>query len=381
MVDYEKPTERPEIGTFYGFDHVRFWVGNAKQAAAFYTSKMGFEYIAYQGLETGNREMCSHVVRNGEIVYVLQSPLTVDAKEFSEHHAKHGDGVKDVAFCVDDAAGIHKKAVERGAISVHEPKEHKDDNGTVIMASVKTYGDTIHTFVQRVDYKGPFLPGFNEHPQKEVINKVLPIPDLKYIDHCVGNQPDGEMEAAASWYEKMLDFHRFWSIDDKMLHTEYSALRSVVVCDFDEKIKMPINEPAAGMRKSQIQEYVDFYGGAGVQHIAMRTEDIITTVIRMKERGCQFLTIPPAYYDGIRKGLKNVSYEVKEDLDKIQELNILVDYDEKGYLLQIFTKPVEDRPTLFFEVIQRRNHQGFGAGNFKSLFEAIEIEQAKRGNL
>jgi 4-hydroxyphenylpyruvate dioxygenase len=206
-------------------------------------------------------------------------------------------------------------------------------------------------------------------------------PELLFIDHCVGNQPDGEMEAAASWYEKMLDFHRFWSIDDKMLHTEYSALRSVVVADFDEKIKMPINEPAAGKRKSQIQEFCDFYGGSGVQHIALRTEDIIESITRMKARGCQFLTIPATYYDNLREKLKDSVTKVQEDLDKIQALNILVDYDEKGYLLQIFTKPLEDRPTLFIEIIQRRGHQGFGAGNFKALFEAIEMDQAKRGNL
>ncbi len=300
----------------------------------------------------------------------------------ANHLEKHGDGVKDVAFCVDDAAGIYKKAVERGAQSVYEPKETSDDNGSVIMASVKTYGDTIHTFVQRVNYKGPFLPGFKKHHMKEILNEVLPIPALQYMDHCVGNQPDGEMEAAASWYEKMLDFHRFWSVDDKMIHTNYSSLRSVVVADFDENIKMPINEPANGMRKSQIQEYVEYYGGAGVQHIAMRTDDIVTTVQRLKARGVEFLEkIPDAYYDRLIIGMKNVGLEVKEDIEVLRKLKILVDYDEKGYLLQIFTKPIEDRPTLFLEVIQRRNHQGFGAGNFKALFEAIEAEQEMRGNL
>lgn len=298
MVDYEKPTERPEIGVFYGFDHVRFWVGNAKMTAAFYTSKLGFEYAAYQGLETGERDVCTHVVRNGEIKFCFQSPLNPGNKEFSAHIEKHGDGVKDVAFTVDDAAGIYNKAVERGATSISPPKEHKDENGSVIMASVGTYGDTIHTFVQRVDYKGPHLPGFKEHPNREALNDTMPAPKLEFIDHCVGNQPDGEMEAAASWYEKMLDFHRFWSVDDKMIHTNYSSLRSVVVADFDEKVKMPINEPANGMRKSQIQEFCEYYGGAGVQHIAMRTEDIITSINRMKARGLHFLEkIPDTYYD------------------------------------------------------------------------------------
>jgi 4-hydroxyphenylpyruvate dioxygenase len=336
----------------------------------------------YQGLETGNRETCVHVVRNGDIVYAFESALTENCKELSDHVAKHGDGVKDVAFTVDDAAGIHKKAVERGATSVREPTTLEDDHGKVIVASVRTYGDTIHTFVQRVDYKGPFLPGYKAHHLKEVMNELLPRPDLKYMDHCVGNQPDGEMEAAASWYEKMLDFHRFWSVDDKMIHTNYSSLRSVVVADFDENVKMPINEPANGMRKSQIQEYVDYYAGAGVQHIAMRTEDIVTTVTRMKERGVEFLDkIPDAYYDRLKEGLKNANLEVKEDIETLRKLKILVDYDEKGYLLQIFTKNTQDRPTFFLEVIQRRNHQGFGAGNFKALFEAIEAEQEMRGNL
>lgn len=381
-MDYEKPTERPEIGVFYGFDHVTFWVGNAKQAASYYCSRLGFEYEAYQGLETGNRDFATHVVKNGTICFAFKTPLNPSGHDdFQAQYAKHGDGVKDVAFTVDDSAGIFNKAVSRGATPVHEPYELKDDNGSVIMSTVKTYGDTTHTFVQRNDYKGTFLPGFKEHFLSEPFNKVMPQPELQFIDHCVGNQPDGEMEAAASWYEQMLDFHRFWSIDDKMLHTEFSALRSVVVSDFDENVKMPINEPAAGKKKSQIQEYVDFYGGAGVQHIALRTDSIIDTVTRMKDRGCQFLTIPPTYYDNLAKRLADCGTEVQEDLEVIRKLNILVDFDEKGYLLQIFTKPLEDRPTLFIEIIQRRNHNGFGAGNFKALFESIEQEQALRGNL
>jgi len=345
---------------------------------------MGFEYVAYQGLETGHRDFVTHVVRNGEITYCLTSPLnpTEPNAEFAEHHAKHGDGVKDVAFTVDDATAIYNKAISRGAESAMEPTTTEDENGKVIMAAVKTYGDTIHTFVQRDGYNGVFLPGYKEHHLKELLNKHLPVPDLKHIDHCVGNQPDQGMEPVAQWYENMLDFHRFWSVDDKMIHTEYSSLRSVVMADFDEKIKMPINEPANGMRKSQIQEFVEYYGGPGVQHIAMRTENIIETVERMKARGVEFLEkIPDTYYDQLRTGIANLGLEVQEDINVLQKYKILVDYDEKGYLLQIFTKPLEDRPTLFMEVIQRRNHQGFGAGNFKSLFEAIEAEQAARGNL
>lgn len=332
-------------------------------------------------METGNRDFATHVVKNGKIVYAFTSPLNPGNTEFATELEKHGDGVKDVAFTVDDATRIHNIAVERGAKSVKAPETLKDDNGSVIVASVQTYGDTIHTFVQRVDYKGPFLPGFKPHPYKEKINGLVPIPELDYIDHIVGNQPDMEMEPVAQWYEKMLDFHRFWSVDDSMIHTEYSSLRSVVMADFDENIKMPINEPAAGKRKSQIQEYVDYYAGAGVQHIAMKTNDIITTVQRMTDRGVEFLSVPDTYYDNLRKGIKNAGIEVKEDIDALQKLKILVDYDDKGYLLQIFTKPVEDRPTLFYEIIQRHNHNGFGAGNFKSLFEAIEAEQALRGNL
>jgi 4-hydroxyphenylpyruvate dioxygenase len=315
-------------------------------------------------------------------VFAFTSPLNPDESEFSAHHAKHGDGVRDVAFTVDDAAGIYNKAVQRGATSVQEPTTMEDEHGTVIVASVKTYGDTVHSFVQRNNYTGPFLPGFRAHHETERLNGLCPIPELLYVDHVVGNQQDGEMEPVAQWYEQMLDFHRFWSVDDKMIHTNYSSLRSIVMADFDEKIKMPINEPAAGIRKSQIQEYCDYYGGPGVQHIAMRTESIIDTVLRMKARGVAFLDkIPDTYYDNLRAGLGAVNLQVQEDIDILQREKILVDYDEKGYLLQIFTKPLEDRPTLFLEVIQRRNHQGFGAGNFKALFEAIEAEQEQRGNL
>jgi 4-hydroxyphenylpyruvate dioxygenase len=381
MTSYEKPTERPEVGKFYCFDHIRFWVGNAKQAASFYTTRFGFEPVAYQGLETGHREVVSHAIRLNKIIFVFSSALQPGNKAMADHMDRHGDGVRDVAFTVDDAAGIWKKAVSRGAKSVQEPIELKDENGTVIIASVQTYGDTVHSFVQRGDYKGPFLPGFAESKVGEAINQIIPIPQLNFIDHCVGNQEDSQMEPTAEWYEKMLDFHRFWSVDDSMIHTEYSSLRSIVVCDFDEKVKMPINEPASGKRKSQIQEYVEFYGGAGVQHIALNTNDIITSIERLKNRGVDFLSVPNSYYETLRKRLAHSDLKIEEDLDKLEKLRILIDYDDKGYLLQIFTKPVEDRPTLFFEVIQRHNHEGFGAGNFKSLFEAIEAEQEKRGNL
>jgi len=380
-MEYEKPTERPEVGKFLAFDHLRFWVGNAKQAASYYTSRFGFEHVAYQGLETGERDYCTHVIRNGDIVYAFTTALQPNNTEFYKELEVHGDGVKDVAFTVDDARGIYEKAVSRGAKSVREPEELKDENGSVIVASIQTYGDTIHTFVQRVDYDGPFLPGFQKSDKKEPINDLIEKPKFERVDHIVGNQPDLEMEPTAEWYEKMLDFHRYWSVDDSMIHTEYSSLRSIVMCDFDEIIKMPINEPAPGKRKSQIQEYVEFYGGAGVQHIAMKTDNIIEVIENMRSRGVEFLTIPDTYYENLRKALAEAPIEVKEDLDVLQKNKILIDFDDKGYLLQIFTKPVEDRPTLFFEVIQRRNHNGFGAGNFKSLFESIELEQERRGNL
>lgn len=247
----------------------------------------------------------------------MTSPLNPGNHEFALELEKHGDGVKDVAFTVDDAAGIYHKAVERGAKGVKEPQTLKDENGTVIVSSVQTYGDTIHTFVQRVDYNGPFLPGFKAHHYNEKINGILPIPELEFVDHIVGNQPDLEMEPVAQWYEKMLDFHRFWSVDDSMIHTEYSSLRSVVMADFDEVVKMPINEPAAGKRKSQIQEYVDYYAGAGVQHIALRTNDIISTVQRMKDRGVEFLVVPDTYYENLKKGIANAGIEVTEDIDTL----------------------------------------------------------------
>ena len=267
-----------------------------------------------QGLETGSRDYCTHVVKNGKIVLAFTSALNPGNAEFNKELERHGDGIKDVAFLVDNAAGIHDKAVARGAKSFKAPETLKDENGTVIVASVQTYGDTVHTFVQRVDYTGPFLPGFRAHHLEEKFNKVMGPIELNFIDHVVGNQPDMEMEPAASWYEKMLDFHRFWSVDDSIIHTEYSSLRSVVVADFDENVKMPINEPANGKRKSQIQEFVEYYGGAGVQHVALNTNDIIKTVQALSDRGVEFLTIPDAYYERLRKGLEHAGIQVQEDI-------------------------------------------------------------------
>ncbi|KAJ3212306.1 hypothetical protein HDU82_002676 [Entophlyctis luteolus] len=342
-------------------------------------SAVGFEPLAYKGLETGERHIASHVVKQNDVYFIFQSPLNPKSTAFDAFTSAHGDACKDIAFTVDDCRGIWQKAVDNGARSVRAPQELTDENGTVVLATVATYGDTEHTFVERKNYKGPFLPGFAPVAQ-DPLCKLLPPTNIVCVDHCVGNQPDDQMIPASTFYEKALDFHRFWSVDDSQIHTEYSALRSIVMADFDEVIKMPLNEPAAGKKKSQIQEYVEYNSGAGVQHIALRTNDIVTTVSNLKTRGVEFLTIPSAYYENLRIRLKSSKCNVVEDLDKLEALNILVDFDDGGYLLQIFTKPVEDRPTLFLEIIQRANNDGFGAGNFKALFESIEIEQAKRGN-
>lgn len=381
MTSYTDKGKKPEIGSYEGFDHVIFWVGNAKQAASYYIARFGFKPIGYKGLETGSRDIVSHVVRQNDVTLVFQSALVPGQKEMGDHLVLHGDGVKDIAFTCDDARGIYKKAVERGAKSVREPWEETDEFGTVIMATVQTYGDTVHTFVERRNYKGEFLPGYSKVTVEDPLTNILPSPKLLRIDHIVGNQPDNEMTPVAEWYEKCLEFHRFWSVDDSQITTEYSSLRSIVVTDYDEKVKMPINEPALGKKKSQIQEYVDFYGGAGAQHIAISTDDIIHSVNCLRSRGVEFLTIPDTYYENLKIRLESSLVKIKENMDELQRLRILIDYDDNGYLLQIFTKPVEDRPTLFYEIIQRCNHSGFGAGNFKALFEAIEIEQARRGNL
>ncbi|OAP60440.1 4-hydroxyphenylpyruvate dioxygenase [Fonsecaea erecta] len=386
------PNTPKKIASYRGYDHVAWWVGNAKQAAAFYVSRMGFERIAYRGLETGSRVVASHVVRNGEVVFVLTSPLhgpdskvpwlsdddRTLLKEMHDHLTTHGDAVRDVAFEVDDVAAVYDAAVVKGAYPVAAPRTTNDDFGSAKMASIKTYGDTIHTLIERQKYHGAFLPGYRAVKEVERTAKYLPSVDLAVIDHCVGNQDWDEMEAVCEYYERTLGFHRFWSVDDKDICTDYSALKSVVMASPDEKIKMPINEPAKGLRKSQIEEYVDFYNGAGVQHIALRTDDIITTVTNLKERGIEFITVPDTYYETMSKRLESAGMKLNEDFAALQKLGILIDFDEGGYLLQLFTKHLMDRPTVFIEIIQRNNFSGFGAGNFKALFEAIEREQMAR---
>jgi len=380
--NYTDKGPKPEAGKFLNFGHVTFWVSNAKQASSYYCVRLGFEPFAYKGLETGSRELCAHAVRQNDIVFVFASQLLPNhPKEMGEHNALHGDGVKDVAFNVEDLDAIVASAKKRGVKIVRDIWEETDDCGTVRYAMVQTYGDTTHTLIDKSQYKGLFLPGYQKPLKDDKLLQFLPEIGLLRIDHLVGNQPNETMIPVAEWYENNLFFHRFWSVDDSQMHTEYSALRSIVVTNYEETIKMPINEPAPGKRKSQIQEYVDYYGGAGVQHIALFTTDISTTIKNLRKRGVHFLDIPKRYYANLKIRLSKSSVNFLHDVDKLAADNILVDFDENGYLLQIFTKNVQDRPTLFIEIIERHNHQGFGAGNFKALFETIEADQKERGNL
>ncbi|XP_028662825.1 4-hydroxyphenylpyruvate dioxygenase isoform X1 [Erpetoichthys calabaricus] len=382
MTSYTDKGEKHKQGKFLHFHHITFWVGNAKQAASFYCDKMGFEPYAYKGLETGSREVASHVIKQNKILFVFQSALNPGNREMGEHFIKHGDGVKDIAFQVEDCEYLVKTAKERGAVIVKEPWIEEDKHGKVKFAIVQTYGDTTHTLIEFLGpYKGLFLPGYKPPLFTDPLIAKLPQGNLNFIDHIVGNQPDNDMVPISDWYQNCLLFHRFWSIDDKQIHTQYSSLRSIVVTNYEETIKMPINEPAPGKKKSQIQEYVEYNGGPGVQHIALNTSNIIEAIVNLKARGMEFLEAPDNYYETLREKLKVAKIKVKEDLKILQDLKILVDFDDKGYLLQIFTKPLQDRPTLFLEVIQRYNHFGFGAGNFKALFEAIEKDQDSRGNL
>ncbi|KAI1761682.1 4-hydroxyphenylpyruvate dioxygenase [Hypoxylon sp. FL1150] len=390
---------RAGVPSFQGYDHITWWVGNAKQAASYYTTLFGFRTVAYRGLETGSRFFTSYVVANGDVRFVFTSPIRSLAhlpedepitkeegallREMHAHLERHGDAVKDVAFEVDDVEAVWSRAVENGAASVQPPTLLRDkQHGDVRTAVIRTYGDTTHTLISRLRYTGPFLPGFVARASAPA-SVVLPPVGLARIDHCVGNQSWGDMVAACEFYERCLDFHRFWSVDDSQICTEFSALSSIVMSSADDAVKMPINEPAPGKKKSQIEEYVVFNSGPGVQHIALLTDDIVAAVAAMRARGVEFISVPHTYYDTMRERLRTErrSWELREEFDTLQRLNILIDYDEGGYLLQLFTKPVVDRPTVFVEIIQRNRFDGFGAGNFKSLFEAIEREQAERGNL
>lgn len=355
-----------------GTDHIEFYVGNAKQAAMYYQTAFGFELVAYRGPETGYRETCSYVLQQNKIRLVLTAALHPD-HEVARHAHEHGDGVKVLALWVDDARKSFETAVERGAVPVYEPMVLTDEHGEVVLSSIKTYGKTIHTFVERKNYRGVFMPGF---VPRTSTRKVEPV-GLQFIDHCVGNVGWGQMNEWVSYYQRIMGFKLLITFDDNDISTEYTALMSKVVSNGNGYVKFPINEPAKGKKKSQIEEYLDFYRESGVQHIAVATNDIIDTVTKLRNNGVDFLYVPDTYYDDVPERVG----PIKEDLETLKKLNILIDRDEDGYLLQLFTKPVEDRPTVFYEIIQRAGAKSFGKGNFKALFESIEREQALRGTL
>jgi 4-hydroxyphenylpyruvate dioxygenase len=354
-------------------DHVEFWVGNAKQAAAYYRAMWGFTPVAYAGLETGVRDRASYVMVQNDIRFVFTAPLT-DSGELAEHVRRHGDGVHDIAFAVDDVASAWRETTSRGAKSALEPTEIPGEKGVLRRSAIHTYGEVLHSFVDRSEYRGAFAPGYHR------ITKPAPAgtgQQLLEVDHCVGNVELGDMNRFVDFYRDVLGFSQLIHYDDKVIHTEYSALMSKVMQSGNGRIKFPINEPADGKRKSQIQEFLDYYLDAGTQHIALRTEDIVGTVRALRLRGVEFLGLPHEYYAALPERVGDVGIP----MDELEKLGIEADRDEEGYLLQIFTKPVQDRPTFFFEIIERHGSRGFGVGNFKALFEAIEREQEKRGNL
>jgi len=354
----------------HGIDHVELYVGNAAQSAYFYTRALGFREVAYAGLETGLRDRTSHVLEQGRIRLVLTGALTAD-HEIGRHQAAHGDGVKVIALSVPDVGHAYREATARGAEGVREPWEERDEHGVVRLATIAAYGETLHTFVDRADYDGPFRPAYAAR------DKAAGDTGLLAIDHVVGNVELGAMERWVKFYEDVFGMTEMLHFTDEAISTEYSALMSKVVTNGNGRVKFPINEPAEGKRKSQIDEYLEFYGGAGAQHIAVATRDIVKTVTELRERGIEFLSVPETYYDDVPERIG----EIEESLEDLRRLGILVDRDDEGYMLQIFTKPVGDRPTMFFEVIERHGARGFGEGNFKALFEAIEREQELRGNL
>lgn len=369
-------TTAPKVGEDFlplnGTDHIEFYCGNAKQSAYYYQTAWGYELVAYSGPETGVRDRASYVLQQGKIRIVLSTAMDPN-HEISKHHLKHGDGVKVLALWVDDARHSYAETTKRGAKGVMEPTVFKDEHGEVVISAIETYGETIHKFVERKNYNGAFLPGYEARKSNVPVKSV----GLKHIDHCVGNVELGKMNHWVKFYEDVMGFKLLLTFDDSDISTEYSALMSKVVSNGSGFVKFPINEPAEGKKKSQIEEYIDFYKGPGCQHMAIATDDIISTVTELRARGIEFLKVPDIYYDEVwtRVG------KINEDVEAIKKLNILVDRDDEGYLLQLFTKPIQDRPTVFFEIIQRCGAKSFGKGNFKALFEAIEREQDLRGNL
>jgi 4-hydroxyphenylpyruvate dioxygenase len=368
-----KSTSQTDFLPLLGTDHIEFYVGNAKQAAHYYITAFGFQPLAYEGPETGTKDKASYAVRQNKLTFVLTTPLKANTP-IAEHVTKHGDGVKVLALLVDDARKAWEETTVRGAISYMEPIVLSDDNGEVILSGIHLYGDTVHIFVERKNYKGPFLPGYKKW---ELPGFKTGQTGLQYVDHCVGNVGWNQMNRWVKFYEEVMGFKNILTFDDEDISTEYSALMSKVMSNGNGFVKFPINEPAEGKKKSQVEEYLEFYNGEGVQHIAMATNDIVSTVRDLIGRGVEFLRVPTTYYDDL---LERVG-PIEEDLGPLKELGILVDSDNEGYLLQLFSKPVEDRPTLFFEIIQRKGAKSFGKGNFKALFEAIEREQGARGNL
>lgn len=356
-----------------GTDYVEFYVGNARQAAHYYITAFGFHPLAYAGPETGQKNHASYAVRQNKLTFVLTTALR-SGNPIADHVYKHGDGVKALSLRVQDATSAWEETIKRGAKSFMEPRKLKDDNGEVVMSGIHTYGDTVHLFIERKNYNGVFMPGFRPWSLPiEQRNEV----GLQYVDHCVGNVGWNQMNPWVKFYEDVMGFRNILSFDDEDISTEYSALMSKVMSSGNGFVKFPINEPAEGKKKSQVEEYLEFYNGEGVQHVALATKDIVATVRELMSRGVEFLKVPNTYYDDL---LSRVGH-IDEDIEPLKELGILVDRDNEGYLLQLFSKPVEDRPTLFFEIIQRKGAQSFGKGNFKALFEAIEREQAARGNL
>jgi len=374
MQALEQPTQvEKDFLPLNGTDHVEFYVGNARQAAYYYRAAFGFHLAAYRGPETGTRGSASYVLAQNKIRFVFTTPLAPEHPA-AEHVRVHGDGVRDVALWVDDAESAWRETTKRGARSVREPETLRDGDGVARVASIAAYGDTIHTFVERRDYNGVFLPGYRAVEAEDVVARPV---GLLHVDHMVGNVGWGEMNRWVDFYRDVMGFRMFKHFDDKDISTEYSALMSKVMSNGNERVKFPINEPAEGKKKSQIEEYLDFYRGPGVQHIAMATDNIIETVGTLRRQGVEFLRVPTTYYEDLIGRIGPID----EPIDALRELGILVDRDDEGYMLQIFTRPVEDRPTLFYEIIQRKGSRSFGKGNFKALFEAIEREQGLRGNL
>jgi 4-hydroxyphenylpyruvate dioxygenase len=369
----------PQAGTekdflpLNGTDYVEFYVGNAKQAAYFYRSAFGMRLTAYRGPETGTRDWASWVVEQGKVRFVFTTALQPD-HPVAEHVRLHGDGVRDIALWVDDAESAYRETTRRGGKGIREPETLRDEHGEIRISAIAIYGDTIHSFVERQDYRGAFLPGFVAIEKADAVSRPV---GLKYIDHMVGNVGWGQMNTWVNFYRDVMGFRLYQHFDDNDISTEYSALMSKVMSNGNGRVKFPVNEPAAGKRKSQIEEYLDFYKGPGVQHIALATDNIINTVGRLRDQGVDFLRVPSTYYDD----LTSRTGPIDEPIEQLQELGILVDRDDEGYMLQIFSRPVEDRPTLFFEIIQRKGSRSFGKGNFKALFEALEREQERRGNL